>query len=505
MQREQDKYKYQGRAFDFIGFDELTHFTFDQYMYLLSRNRPNGAGTRVYIRATANPGGVGHGWVKDRFITAASPMTTVYDNVSIVFPDGHEEVHKKSRIFVPAQVFDNAELMKNDPEYITRLASMPEADRNALLYGDWDSFSGQVFTEWRNAPNPDRTYTHVIEPFPIPKSWRIYRGFDFGYSRPFSVGWYAVDHDNRLYRIRELYGCTGTPNEGVKWEPAKIAREIAAIEQDDPNLAGRTVYGVADPSIYDESRGESVAAMMEREGIYFDKADNKRIPGKMQLHNRLAFDDNGFPMLYVFDTCKHFIRTIPALVYDETNVEDIDTDTEDHCLSGDTLVHTENGTKLICEMVGTEGYVLSHDGQYHRYRDVRLTQSSAKVYDIITEDGKRVRATANHRFMLSDGTWKRLDELKPGDDLMCVVGSKCRTISAIIPAGTEPVYNMEVQDTHDFVVNNGIVVHNCYDEVRYICMEYPINPPERVAEPPKPYSPLEHYDNPDSTVRYFRR
>lgn len=78
-------------------------------------------------------------------------------------------------------------------------------------------------------------------------------------------------------------------------------------------------------------------------------------------------------------------------------------------------------------------------------------------------------------------------------------------ISAIIPAGAEPVYNMEVQDTHDFVVNNGIVAHNCYDEVRYICMEYPINPPERVTEPPKPYSPLEHYDNPDSTVRYFRR
>lgn len=377
MQRDQDKHKYQGRAFDFIGFDELTHFTYSQYSYLVSRNRPSGKGTRVYMRATANPGGVGHGWVKERFITAAPPMTTIRENIDIRYLDGHTETRQKTRIFVPAQVFDNVALMQNDPEYITRLASMPEAEKKALLYGDWDSFSGQVFTEWRNNPThyEDQVWTHVISPFAIPKSWKIYRGFDFGYARPFSVGWYAVDHDSRLYRIRELYGCTGTPNEGVKWEPARIAREIGAIEHDDPNIKGRVVHGIADPSIYDESRGESVAAMMEREGIFFDKADNARIAGKMQLHNRFAFDENGFPMLYVFDTCKHFIRTVPALVYDETNVEDIDTDTEDHI----------------------------------------------------------------------------------------------------------------------------------YDECRYVCMEYPINPPERAIELPKPYDPLARADTSDSAVRYFRR
>lgn len=377
MQRDQDKHKYQGRAFDFIGFDELTHFTYSQYSYLVSRNRPSGKGTRVYMRATANPGGVGHGWVKERFITAAPPMTTIRENIDIRYPDGHTETRQKTRIFVPAQVFDNVALMQNDPEYITRLASMPEAEKKALLYGDWDSFSGQVFTEWRNNPThyEDQVWTHVISPFAIPKSWKIYRGFDFGYARPFSVGWYAVDHDSRLYRIRELYGCTRTPNEGVKWEPARIAREIGAIEHDDPNIKGRVVHGIADPSIYDESRGESVAAMMEREGIFFDKADNARIAGKMQLHNRFAFDENGFPMLYVFDTCKHFIRTVPALVYDETNVEDIDTDTEDHI----------------------------------------------------------------------------------------------------------------------------------YDECRYVCMEYPINPPERAIELPKPYDPLARADTSDSAVRYFRR
>lgn len=332
MQHTKDRTNYQGKRYDFIDFDELTHFTWDEYSYLFSRNRPNGPNTRCYIRAQANPGGIGHGWVKERFITPAPPMTPIHDDVKIVFPDGKSEIRRRSRIFVPSSIFDNKILMENDPEYITRLASLPENEKRALLYGDWDSFSGQVFTEWRN--NPDgyttRRNTHVISPFKVPSTWKIYRGFDFGYSRPFSVGWYAVDHDGRLYRIRELYGCTGTPNEGVRWEPGEIARQIKRIEKEDVNLKGRHINGIADPSIFDESRGESVAAMMERVGIYFEKADNTRIAGKMQLHNRLAFDEGGVPMFYVFSTCKHFIRTVPALVYSEVDVEDIDTATEDH-------------------------------------------------------------------------------------------------------------------------------------------------------------------------------
>ena len=332
MQHTKDRTNYQGKRYDFIDFDELTHFTWDEYSYLFSRNRPNGPGTRCYIRAQANPGGIGHGWVKERFISPAPPMTPIYEDVKIIFPDGKSEIRRQSRIFVPSSVFDNKILMENDPDYITRLASLPENEKRALLYGDWDSFSGQVFTEWRN--NPDgyaaRKNTHVIPPFKIPHSWKLYRGFDFGYSRPFSVGWYAVDHDGRLYRIRELYGCTGTPNEGVRWEPAEIARQIKRIEREDINIKGRYITGIADPSIFDESRGESVALMMEREGIFFEKADNTRIAGKMQMHNRLSFDENGIPMLYIFSTCKHFIRTIPSLVYSQVDVEDIDTTQEDH-------------------------------------------------------------------------------------------------------------------------------------------------------------------------------
>ncbi|MBR1969602.1 MAG: terminase family protein [Clostridia bacterium] len=344
MQHTKDRTNYQGKRYDFIDFDELTHFTWDEYSYLFSRNRPNGPGTRCYIRAQANPGGVGHGWVKERFITPAPPMTTIYEDINIIFPDGHSEKRQRSRIFVPSSVFDNKILLRNDPEYITRLASLPENERKALLYGDWDSFSGQVFTEWKNNPDGYKTHidTHVIEPFRVPASWKIYRGFDFGYSRPFSVGWYAVDHDGRMYRIRELYGCTGTPNEGVRWEPLEIAKNISRVEKEDINLKGRYVTGIADPSIFDESRGESVASMMERAGVYFEKADNTRMAGKMQLHNRLAFDERGIPMLYVFSTCKNFIRTIPALVYSASDVEDIDTQAEDHIYDEVRYVAMEN-------------------------------------------------------------------------------------------------------------------------------------------------------------------
>lgn len=332
MQHAKDRTRYQGQAYDYIAFDELTHFTWQEYSYLMSRNRPNGPGTRCYIRSSANPGGIGHGWVKERFITAGRPMETIWDEVRWREPGGVEHVSRQSRVFVPASVFDNQKLLENDPMYVQRLASLPKAERDALLYGDWDTFSGQVFTEWRDDPchYGDRTNTHVIDPFRIPDSWVIWRSFDWGYSRPFSVGWYAVDHDRRLYRIRELYGCTGDPNTGVQWEPSRVAAAIKEVEGSDPNLKGKRILGVGDPAIWASQGTESIGALMERERVYFEKGENARLDGKMQVHHRLAFDGDGVPMLYVFSTCRHFLRTIPALVYDERDVEDVDTDGEDH-------------------------------------------------------------------------------------------------------------------------------------------------------------------------------
>lgn len=259
-------------------------------------------------------------------------MQTMWEDVEWRDPAGNKHVKRQSRIYIPASVFDNKKLLENDPEYVSRLASMPEADREALLYGNWDSFSGQVFTEWKNDSKhyKDRINTHVIDPFEVPKTWSIWCGLDWGYSRPFAVGWFAVDHERRLYHIKEMYGYTGTPNVGVKWEPSQVAREIKRIENEDPNLKGRKIMRVGDPAIWGSDGTESIGALFERERVYFEKGDHARIDGKMQMHHRFAFDEDGKPMLYVFSTCRNFIRTVPNLVYDDTHVEDIDTDGEDH-------------------------------------------------------------------------------------------------------------------------------------------------------------------------------
>ena len=141
MQYTKDRTNYQGKAFDFIGFDELTHFEWEEYSYMMSRNRPTGPGTRVYLRATTNPGGVGHGWVKARFITPAPPGTPIVEQFPVRMPDGTEKVLERARVFIPSSVFDNPALLENDPDYLASLASLPEAEKQALLYGSWDSFS----------------------------------------------------------------------------------------------------------------------------------------------------------------------------------------------------------------------------------------------------------------------------------------------------------------------------------------------------------------------------
>lgn len=198
--------------------------------------------------------------------------------------------------------------------------------------GEWGVDGETFFEEWRNEPAHyhDRRWTHVIAPFEVPDDWRIYRGFDFGYAKPFSVGWFACDHDGRLYHILELYGCTNVPNTGLKWTPNRIFEEIRRVESEHRWLRGKKIIGIADPSIWDVSRGQSVAETGDRLGVHFLPGDNKRLPGWMQLHYRLAFDENGIPMLYVFDLCRQFLRTMPQLKYDAVKPEDIDTDGEDH-------------------------------------------------------------------------------------------------------------------------------------------------------------------------------
>ena len=305
----------QGSEYDVIFIDEATNFSEYQLKAIAACCRGvNNFPKRIYY--TCNPGGQGHGYIKRIFIDRKYNTGENPDDYS----------------FTQALVQDNVALMELDPDYIKNLEALPPKLKKAWLEGAWDVFEGQFFEEFVDDPEhyEDRQWTHVIEPFDIPAGWKIYRSYDFGYSKPFSCAWWAVDYEGVLYRILEFYGCTGMPNEGVKWSPSKQFEEIKNVEQQHPYLKGKTIRGVADPAIWAKDTGESVADVAAKHGIFFDKGDNQRIAGWMQMHYRFAFDENGYPMMYIFNNCKAFIRTIPLLLYDDTHVEDLDTDGEDH-------------------------------------------------------------------------------------------------------------------------------------------------------------------------------
>lgn len=312
---EKDAERFQGTEVDVLFVDEATHQSEEKMDKLSACVRGvNGYPKRIYY--TCNPGGVGHAWVKRLFVDRQYKPGENPDDYS----------------FIRSLVRDNLALMQADPEYVRKLEALPPKLRKAWLDGDWDIYEGQFFEEFADRPEHyiDRQWTHVIEPFEIPDGWRIYRSFDWGYAKPFSCAWWAVDYDGVVYRILELYGCTDTPNEGVKWTPERVFAEIHRIETEHRWLRGKTIQGVADPAIWDAETGESIADVAARYRVYFDKGDHARLPGWMQVHYRLYFDENGYPMMYVFKNCKAFIRTMPLLQYDEHRVEDLDTDGEDH-------------------------------------------------------------------------------------------------------------------------------------------------------------------------------
>ena len=312
---EGDLGQYQGAEYDVVFIDEAGQLqeSWIRKINLCVRGT-NGFPKRTYY--TLNPGGPGHAYFKRVFVDR----------------NFNPDEDPNDYFFIQAKVEDNKALMDTQPDYLRELENLPPTLRAAWKDGRWDVYEGQFFEDFRDDPEhyQDRRWTHVIEPFEIPDGWTICRSYDFGYGKPFSCAWWAVDYDGTIYRIMELYGCTRTPNEGVKWTPDKQFEEIHKTEMQHPWLKGKTIIGVADPAIWDASRGESVADTAARYGVFFTPGDNERIAGWMQCHYRLQFDEDGYPRMYVFNTCRAFIRTIPTLIYDEHRAEDLDTKMEDH-------------------------------------------------------------------------------------------------------------------------------------------------------------------------------
>lgn len=321
LKNKEDRFKYQGAEINALYIDELTHFTKEEYDFLKSRLRVNkNLGFKPIVKCTSNPGGRGHGFVKSYFIDVA-PFNTEYK--TSVYSKVLGKEREMTRIYIPAMVTDNPYI---GDDYIFELESKPKAIRDAYLLGKWDAFEGQAFVEWADNPSgyESRRFSHVIKPFAIPDHYPRFRSFDFGYSRPFAVLWWAVGEENEVYLYKEWYGASA-PNVGIKLSPREIAKGIRERDRGD-----KIQSSFADPSIWDCSRGESVARQMEKEGVYFLPGENSRLAGKMAMHSRLKFDKEGKCGLYVFESCRGVIRTLPALEYDAYNPEDINTDGEDH-------------------------------------------------------------------------------------------------------------------------------------------------------------------------------
>lgn len=325
---DKDIDRYQGTEVDVLFIDEATHHSEEIIKKFMACVRGvNNFPKRIYL--TCNPGGKGHAYIKRIAIDRK-------------FEEGE---NPDDYVFIQSLVTDNKALMREQPDYIKQLEALPHKLREAWLNGRWDIFEGVFFEEFRLTPDPQKCHemgitteealqehrwTHVIKPFDIPKHWKIYRSYDFGYGKPFSICWYCVDTEGCAYMILELYGCTQTPNEGVRWSASQQFDKVCEIEREHPYLKGKAIQGVADPSIWDGSKGISVAEEADKHQLWFEKGINDRIAGWQQVHERLKFNSKGEAMLYFFENCKHAIRTLPLMMYDEHKPEDLDTDLEDH-------------------------------------------------------------------------------------------------------------------------------------------------------------------------------
>lgn len=343
---EKDIYKYQGAEIHVLIIDELTHFTEGMYRFLRNRVRMVGitlpaeyAGRFPRILCGANPGNIGHLWVKRTFIDGVS----AFEMRRMPASEGG-----MLRQYIRARLEDNPSMASDDPGYESRLEGLgSEALVKAMRWGDWDIVEGAFFDCW----NPRR---HIVRPFALPAHWGRSRSGDWGSAKPFSFGWWAVVSDPHkteegiilprgcLVRYREYYGAkrdeagASIPDTGLKLHAHAVGEQLAMIEK---TMAQKPSDGVLDPAAFAENGGPSIAEELTRGSggrIVWREADNKRVAGHGavggwdQMRARLVGDGDGNPMLVCFSTCVDSIRTIPVLQHDSGRPEDLDSAMEDH-------------------------------------------------------------------------------------------------------------------------------------------------------------------------------
>ena len=324
LDRDDDVLRYQGLAFSWIGFDELTQWNKPfAWNYMRSRLRTAASDLPIYMRATTNPGGPGHGWVKKMFIDPA-PYGKTFDATDIEtgevlkYPSGHSKAGQSlfKRKFIPARLSDNPYLSR-EGDYEAMLLSLPEQQRKQLLEGDWDIKEGAAFTEF----NRD---IHVVEPFNIPHNWVKFRACDYGYGSYSAVLWFAVSPSEQLIVYRELYVS--------KVLATDLADMINELEAQDGGMR----YGVLDSSLWHKrgDTGPSLAEQMIMRGCRFrpsDRSKGSRVSGKNEIHRRLQVDEyTEEPRIVFFNSCTNTVSQLPSIPLDKKNPEDVDTRAEDH-------------------------------------------------------------------------------------------------------------------------------------------------------------------------------
>jgi hypothetical protein len=324
LDKDTDVMRYQGQAFNYVAFDELTQWQSPYgWNYMRSRLRSSSKELGLYMRATTNPGGPGHSWVKKMFIDPApsnTPFwaTDIETGETLTYPQGHSRAGEPlfKRRFIPASLFDNPHLAESG-DYEAMLLSLPEHQKKQLLEGNWDVNEGAAFPEFnRNI--------HVVEPFEIPDSWTKFRACDYGYGSFTGVVWLAVTPSEQLIVYRELY-CS-------KVTATDLADMILEAEAKD----GTIRYGVLDSSLWHNrgDTGPSLAEQMNMKGCRWrpsDRSKGSRISGKNELHRRLQVDEyTEDPRLVFFSTCTNVIAQLPSIPLDKRNPEDVDTNAEDH-------------------------------------------------------------------------------------------------------------------------------------------------------------------------------